>query len=125
MVTPIYAALLAIIFIFLTFRVIKLRRGKGIGIGHEGDELLLRAITTHTHFIEFVPLSLLLLFFLEYLTQATILVHILGVILIISRILHAYGVSQIKENYRFRVFGMILNIGVILSASIRILISYI
>lgn len=33
--------------------------------------------------------------------------HALGVLLLVARCSHAYGVSQSDENFRFRVLGMV------------------
>ncbi len=124
MITPIYAAVLGLIFVALSFRTIKLRRTKKIGIGVSNDEEMTRAMRVHANFAEYVPLALLLMFFLESLVATQILIHILGVVLIMGRLIHAYGVSQVNENYRFRVTGMFLTFAVIISASMRILVNY-
>jgi len=38
---------------------------------------------------------------------------------------HAYGVSQVSENYRYRTIGMALTFTVIISASVGILLVYV
>ncbi len=125
MITPIYAAILALIFVALSIRTIRLRRSKRIGVGASNDVEMTRAMRVHANFAEYVPLALLLMFFLESLTSVEIWIHILGVILVVGRIIHAYGVSQMNENYVFRVTGMVLTFTVIISASLRILFFYI
>ena len=124
MIIPLYAAILGLLFLILTIRVIKLRRSKGIGLGYGNDEKLHRAIAAQSNFVEIVPLTLILIYLLEQRTQAELFIHLLGALLIVGRICHAYGVSQTDEDYRFRVFGMFISIGVIISASLRILYSY-
>jgi len=124
MITPVYAAILAIIFVALSFRTLLLRRGRGVPIGTSGDPVLARATRVHSNFAEYVPLCLLLLYFLERQTTMNMGIHVLGVALVAGRLVHAYGVSQVDEDFRFRVFGMVLTLGVILSASARILASY-
>ena len=78
----------------------------------------------HSNFAEYVPLALILFYFLEVETDADLWIHVLCVSLIIGRLLHAYGVSQVEENYRFRVAGMILTLGCLISASTRLIVSY-
>jgi len=51
---------------------------------------------------------LILAVFVEIQQFSPIIVHALCLILLIGRICHAYGVSQEKEDYRFRVVGMVL-----------------
>lgn len=125
MIVPAYAAVLALVFVALSFRTLGLRRSKGIAIGTADDPELTRAMRVHSNFAEYVPIALILLFFLESRTNGTTLIHILCALLIVGRVVHAYGVSQAEENFRFRVTGMVLTLGTIISASIRLLGSYI
>ena len=124
MITPLYAAIAALIFVGLSFRTLLLRRKFKIGIGTGRNEALARAIGVHANFAEYTPISLLLIFFLETLHGTVVWVHVLCIALIAGRILHAYGVSQINEDFRFRVVGMILTFGCLISASSRLIGSY-
>lgn len=95
----------------------------GVGVG-TGDNLTLeRAIRAHSNFTEYVPISLLLLYFIEAGGGSIIVLNSLFVALLLGRIIHAYGVSQVNENYKFRVFGMFLTLGVLISASMHLLTS--
>ena len=125
MITPLYAALIALIFVVLSVRTLLLRRRLGIAIGTGEDQQLTRAMRVHSNFAEYVPLALILFYFLEVETDADLWIHVLGVSLIIGRLLHAYGVSQVEENYRFRVAGMLLTLGCLISASTRLIVSYV
>ncbi len=120
-ITPFYAALLGLVFVILSFRTLLLRRKLKIGIGFSDQPLLIRAISAHSNFSEYVPLTLILIFFLEIETRANLLIHILCLSLFFGRIVHAYGISQVNENYNLRSIGMILTIGVIISTSIKLL----
>ncbi len=125
MITPLYAALIALIFVVLSVRILLLRRRRGIAIGTGEDQKLTRAMRVHSNFAEYVPLALILFYFLEVETDADLWIHVLCVSLIIGRLLHAYGVSQVEENYRFRIAGMILTLGCLISASTRLIVSYV
>jgi uncharacterized membrane protein YecN with MAPEG domain len=57
--------------------------------------------------------------------HSKLLIHILGAALLAGRVAHSYGVSQTNENFRFRVTGMLLTLGVIISTSVRLLVDYI
>ena len=107
-IVPFYAALLAGFFIFLSMRVVRIRRQEKIGVGDGNNVRLRRAIRVHGNFAEYVPLALILAAFVEMQQYATIIVHALCWILIVGRLIHAYGVSREKEDYRFRVAGMVL-----------------
>lgn len=125
MITPLYAALLALLFVVLSFRALLLRRKLGVAIGTGENPVLARANRVHANFAEYVPIALLLIAFLEVQVNARLLVHGLCIALIVGRILHAYGVSQVEENFRLRVSGMVLTLGCIISASLRLIISYV
>ena len=125
LITPLYAAILGLIFVGLSIRTLRLRRKLKVALGSGEQPILMRAIRVHSNFAEYVPISLLLLYFLELQIGPTFLVHLLCVALLIGRSVHAYGVSQINENHRFRVIGMALTFVVIISAALRILVNYV
>jgi len=105
-VTPLYASVLALMFVALSVRTLRLRRQLRIAVGDKGDEQMLRAMRVHANFAEYVPLSLLLIYMLEAQSGTSLLIHALCICLIVGRFSHAYGVSRIDEDYRYRVFGM-------------------
>jgi len=66
-ITPLYAALLALVFLVLSFRVIFVRRGERISLG-DGENPALRArVRVHANFAEYTPLALLLMLMAELL----------------------------------------------------------
>ena len=109
-----YAALLALLFVLLSVRTIGARRRLKIPIGDAGDESMLRAMRVHSNFAEYVPLGLLLIYFVEISGARAWLVHSLGICLVAGRLSHAFGVSQARETYGFRVTGMALTLTTIL-----------
>ena len=121
MITPIYVALLAILFLFLSFKTIKVRKRLQIGVGTGDNPELLRAMRVHANFSEYVPITLILILSVELLKGHFILVHGLGAALLIGRVLHAYGVSQTKENLKFRVSGMLLTFSTMLVSIVSII----
>lgn len=122
MVTPTYAALLAILYVLLSIRVIRLRRSTKTSLGAGADESLERAIRAHGNCSEYVPLALLLLLCCEIsIAPQSWLLHLLGITLLTGRLLHSYGLSRSPEDFRFRVGGMVLTLSTILSTSSLIL----
>lgn len=112
-IVPIYAAIFSLMFVFLSIRVVKTRRQERVAIGDGGNPHMQRVIAVHNNFAQYVPLALLLLTFLEMQQGSTILIQILCAVLLIARLLHAYGVSHMQENFRFRIAGMLMTFGVI------------
>lgn len=123
LITIYYAAILALLYVYLTFRVIGIRRIAKVSIGDGGNEKLSRAIRVHANFSEYVPFTLLLIYFLETQNANSIVLHILCSLLLIARFLHAYGVSNINEKLQFRILGMIMNISVLAISSLYLLLT--
>lgn len=105
-VVMLYAGLLALIFVALSIRTLRLRRHLKVAVGDGGSVVMLRAMRVHSNFSEYVPIGLLLLYFVEVAGTNQVLVHFLGASLLLGRILHAIGVSQVNEKFLFRVLGM-------------------
>jgi uncharacterized membrane protein YecN with MAPEG domain len=106
LVTSIIAAVLAIIFIKLSFAVIGLRRKNKVGLGSGGHEDLERAIRTQGNFAEYVPLGIILIACLELNGAPWWLVAIPGVSLIVGRLIHAKGMNAPPPDFSKRVLGM-------------------
>jgi uncharacterized membrane protein YecN with MAPEG domain len=116
-----YAGVLALLFVALSVRTLLMRRTLRIAIGDAGNEAMLRAMRVHSNFAEYVPLSLLLIYFVEATGASAIFVHALGASVVVGRISHAFGVSQVKENYAFRIVGMTFTLAPIVIAATRLL----
>ncbi len=121
--TPIYAAILGLGFVRLSFLTLRLRRQNKIALGDGGNPQLLRAIRVHSNFAEYLPISLILIYMTESIGAPIYLIHFLGISLLIGRLSHAWGVSQENENFKFRVFGMIATFNAIIVSSLYILVS--
>jgi uncharacterized membrane protein YecN with MAPEG domain len=106
-VTPLYAGLLALWFLVLSWRVIQ-RRGKGTYLGDGGDQALLRVIRGHANFAEYVPLALLMMGFLEVSRFSIYVLHALGIVLVVARLLHGYALSFTAHSSFGRLWGSTL-----------------
>lgn len=122
--TAAYAALLGLLFVALSVRTLRLRRSLRIAVGDAGNSTMLRAMRVHSNFAEYVPLSLLLIHLVEATGASSLLVHGLGASVLLGRISHAFGVSQVKENYLFRVAGMAMTFTPMIVAALRVLVVY-
>ena len=123
-ITPFYAAILGLLFFVLSVRTLRLRRKLKIAIGDAGNQQLLRAMRVHSNFAEYVPLALLLIFLLESDGAHYALVHALCIFLLLGRLSHAYGVSKIAEDYKYRVFGMALTFTTLVGSAACLLLIY-
>ena len=125
LITPAYTSIFALVFVVLSFRTLLLRRKLGIAIGNGNELSLTRAARAHSNFAEYVPISLILIYFREIQMGSDLWIHALCILLLIGRIIHAIGVSKVNENYRYRIAGMALTFFVIISTSFRLLATYI
>ncbi len=112
-ITAFYAALLALLFLLLSARVIAQRREARVEIGHGESHQLLRRMRVHANFAEYVPFALLLIALAESLKAPSLFLHLLGLALLAGRLIHAYGLSQTPHIVRLRVLGMTLTLSVI------------
>jgi len=120
-ILPVYAALLTLLFVFLSIRTIKARRRAQVGLGTGDHPDLSRAVRVHANFSEYAPLGLLLIYLVEIQSAASWFVHLLGMLLLVGRLLHAYGVSQSRENFKFRVSGMVMTFSSLLLSAFFLL----
>jgi uncharacterized protein len=123
-ITPFYSGIFGLFFVALSVRTLLLRRKFGIAIGSNNQPLLERASRVHSNFAEYVPMSLLLVYFLELKMPSNVWIHFVCIALLVGRISHAYGVSQVQEKFIYRVIGMALTFMVIISTSVRLLVGY-
>lgn len=120
-ILPPYAALLALLFVYLSVRTIGTRRRLQIAIGDKDHPEMQRAMRVHANFAEYVPLGLLMLALVESRGPAPWLMHALCLCLLLGRGLHAYGVSQTAERFQFRIAGMALTFACLVGSSLYLL----
>lgn len=120
-IVPFYAGLLALVFVVLSVRVIRQRRGAKVAIGPGGNPSLERAMRVHANFAEYVPFAVVLLALMELQRAPAFLLHALGLVLLAGRLAHAYGVSQPNENFRFRVTGMMATFATLVIAALYLI----
>ncbi len=105
-----YVALNALLFAFLTFRVIVVRRGERVSLGDNDDGNLRKRIRAQANFTETAPIGLLGLGALALLNANNILMHIFGAGLLIGRCLHAHGMMGKNAVGAGRPLGMMLTL---------------
>lgn len=104
MISALYAAMLALLLVWLALRVIKVRREKLVRLGDGGEFALQSAIRAHGNAAEYIPIALILLTLLELSGGPAVLVHLGGIAMLAGRILHAKGL--LTDSLRFRILGM-------------------
>lgn len=117
-ITGLYAALSTLLILVLALRVIAYRRTHQIGLGDGNDGELRKRIRAHGNAIEYLPLGLFLLLLLELNQTAPLLLHIFGVVLILARLAHAWGVSRHSGISPGRATGVVLSFAVLLAMAL-------
>jgi uncharacterized membrane protein YecN with MAPEG domain len=106
-ITGLYTSLLALLFVGLAINIIRLRLHFKAGIGDGGHQPLAKAIRVHGNFAEYIPMVLIMLGIYEVNGASPIVLHALGAILFIGRILHAVGLSKTTGVSKQRQLGML------------------
>ena len=119
-ITPIYIALLGILFVPFTMRVGLYRVKNEIIIGDGKDEELIRRIRGQGNFVETVPLAVVLLLLMEILGAGDTWLHALCALLVGGRFLHYLGITELAPSI-CRPAGMFATLSIYFVAHIWIL----
>lgn len=117
-VTALYAGLCALLLLLLGALVVNQRRLLKVGLGDGGHEPLARSMRAQANFVEYVPMSLVLMLLLEINGLQVKWLHMAGVVLIGSRLLHAWGFSHSSGRSFGRSVGTAGTFGVLLTLSL-------
>ncbi len=120
LVTALYAALNAVLNVFLASRVSSLRRRDKVSVGDGDSKDLLLAIRTHANNAEFVPFALLMMLIAELLGAPSTPLHVYGGLLFAARVLHVVGMPKKAPN-PYRVAGVGLTWLLIVGSSAYVL----
>ena len=93
MITALYAGLLGLISLWLSFGAGSLRGKTGISIGDGGNPELLLAMRKHANFTEYAPLFLILLALLEVNDVPSMALHAMGGGFVVARVCHGVGLK--------------------------------
>ena len=107
-VTPIYAGLIALLFLVLSYRVVQGRRLHGVSVGDGGREDMIKRIRVQANCAEYGPFGLILLAGLELQGVAGLWIHAGGAALLAGRVLHAWGLGSTPQVTPARYWGMVL-----------------
>ena len=121
--TAIYCSLLTIWLFVLSVRVIGLRGNPAfafIAQGKGDKELLNRAIRAQGNLIEYAPIMLFVLFFLEASGIPELAVRILGDGFLLGRLMHGTAMGFMRSNMPLRVGGTALTLLPLLAGAVAL-----
>lgn len=119
-----YLAVLALVYAALAVNVVRLRRQNLAAFGDAGNPALRSAIRAHAHFAEYVPIIALMVAMLEMSGMPGWRVHLLMAALLVSRLLHPFGMYATPGTRAFRigrVAGVTLTLLVLIASAVAIL----
>ena len=120
-ITPFYAALLTLLYVILSFNVIRNRWRYKQSLGSGQEAMLEKSIRAHGNFSEYVPLVIIMMAFLEFGKESPATLHFFGIALIIGRLSHAIGIGLRAVN-ALRITGMIATFTCLIGTSIKLII---
>lgn len=105
--TLLYAAILAVFALALSFRAGGMRGKAGASIlyGDPANMELAEKVRVHQNFLEYVPMILILMAAIELSGGSATWLHGFGIVLIISRIAHAVGLRHDNMGHPGRIIG--------------------
>lgn len=97
-ISGLYAGLTGLLLLLLSLIVVLVRKNTGVGIGDGHQPKLIAAIRAHGNLVEYAPLVLLLLALAEAAKLNSVWLHLCGLLWLVGRCLHAYGMIKAQGN---------------------------
>lgn len=106
-VTGLYAALMALFALFLSFQAGTARSRSGISIlfGSPENLELAEHVRRHQNFLEYVPMIIIVMAVVELSGGSATFLHGAGIALIVARIAHAVGLKHDRISHPGRIVG--------------------
>lgn len=120
-ITALYAATLALVYLVLSFAVVRRRQRDGAAWGDDGQGPLMRLIRAHGNFAEYVPMVLVLLLLAEIQGSPALLLHLTGASLLVGRLVHAFALVARPAAIAWRVVGMVLTFNALGAGTLAVL----
>lgn len=124
MITLLYAALCTLFILGLAVRVMLARGRLKVGLGDGGHGELNRRVRAHSNAVEYVPLALILLGGMELNGYPDWLVHVFGATLVVSRLLHAWGLTVSEGRSTGRFWGTLLTLLLMVAMCVMAIIGF-
>jgi len=106
-ITALYAGVLAIFALYLSFRAGSFRGKAGASVlfGDPPNMELVERVRVHQNFLEYVPIILILMGAIELNGGSATFLHSIGIALIVARIAHAIGLKHDNMGHPGRLIG--------------------
>ena len=108
-ISMLYLSLLSLTALTITIGIVKVRMKTGISLGDGDDENLKRVMRVQSNLLEnLLPFSILFIL-LELNNASIILLHTIGTVFLIARLIHAFGFSKKSGRSFGRYYGSVFS----------------
>ena len=122
--TGLYAGILALLALYLGSIPGRMRGKLKISVGDGGYPDMVLAMRRHANFVEWVPLTIVLIAMLEINGAPKMAIHGFGAALVVFRICHAIGLQKETMNVPTRIIGAGGTAILMLAASIWLIVMF-
>jgi uncharacterized membrane protein YecN with MAPEG domain len=124
-ITQTIAGAAALLNIWLAIRVGNVRQSQKVFVGDGGNDALIGRMRAQANFVEYTPFVLILLGLVELARGTNVWLWIVGVIYVVARILHAFGMDvsySRATQQRLRGIGIGLTLATLLGLAVYALV---
>ncbi|WP_379971918.1 MAPEG family protein [Edwardsiella ictaluri] len=100
MISALYVVLGALLLVMFSWQVVRLRMLYRVSYGDGGFYELQTAIRIHGNAVEYIPIAAILLVMMEMNGARVWMLHLCGVLLLLGRLMHAWGLRQHEMQWR-------------------------
>jgi hypothetical protein len=109
----------ALLNIWLARRVGQMRLAHKVSIGDGGNEALIARMRAQANFIEYTPFVLILIGLIELAEGSKLWLWIVGVVYILARIAHGFGMDRPREDpLKLRMVGIVVTALILLGLAL-------
>ncbi len=122
--TTYYAIGFAVLMLVLWMNVVRLRAANHISLGYGDDPTLHERMRQHGNFVEWVPLTLILLGLAELRGTEALWLHVCGGLGLAGRVIHPFGIKHDNAALPARMVGSIANLGALIGLIVLLALSF-
>ena len=116
-----WTALLLILLVVLSALVVRQRRTLRVGLGDGGQATLQQASRAFGNAAEYIPAGIAAMILLSQLRSSFLLIHLIGLLLFVGRLVHGLAISGNGGVSAGRVVGMLLTWTAYIVAAVALL----
>ena len=116
-----WTALLLILLVVLSALVVRQRRTHRVGLGDGGQATLQQASRAFGNAAEYIPAGIAAMILLSQLRSSFLLIHLIGLLLFVGRLVHGLAISGNGGVSAGRVVGMLLTWTAYIVAAVALL----